>query len=259
MPLPALRLAGALNFRDLGGLPAEDGRALRHGLLFRSEKLSTLTDEDVTVLGRLGLQTVIDLRSGQERKIHPSRLPDQDRPAVLELDVMAHPTLSGRSLVGVLREDPTTAGAQRMMLALYRAFPAAFAPELPGLFDRLLAESGLPALIHCTAGKDRTGFLAALLLSAAGVPRAVIEADYMATATQSDRVEMHAATTRAVAHWLGDRATVEVVDVLCEVHPSYLAASFEAIEAGWGGLPGYLAAAGVDAARLARLHALLLE
>ncbi len=255
-----MRLVGAMNFRDLGGLPAADGRALRHGLLFRSEKLSTLTDADVTILGRLGLQTVIDLRSGQERDIHPSRLPQQDRPAVLELDVMAHPTLSGRSLVGVLRENPTTAGARQMMLALYRAFPTAFAPVLPALFGRLLAEGGLPALIHCTAGKDRTGFLAALLLSAAGASRAAVEADYMATGTQSDHVEMHAATTRAVSHWLGDRATVEVVDVLCEVDPSYLAASFEAIEAGWGGVARYLAAeAGVDAAGLAGLRKRLLD
>ncbi len=255
-----MRLAGALNFRDLGGLPAEDGGALRHGLLFRSEKLSTLTDEDVAAMGRLGLRTVIDLRSGPERTLHPSRLPHQDRPAVLELDVMAHPTLSGRSLVGVLREDPTTAGARRMMLALYSAFPAAFAPMLPALFGRLLAEGGLPALIHCTAGKDRTGFLAALLLSAAGVAREAVEADYLATGTQSDHVEMHAATTRAVSHWLGDRATVEVVDVLCEVDPTYLAASFEAIEAGWGSVSRYLAEeAGVDAAGLARLRSRLLD
>ncbi len=254
-----MRLVGAMNFRDLGGLPAADGRALRHGLLFRSEKLSALTDADVLGLGQLGLHTVIDLRSGQERRIHPSRLPEQDRPAVLELDVMAHPALSGRSLVGVLRDNPTTAGARQMMLALYRAFPTAFAPELPALFDRLLAVDGLPALIHCTAGKDRTGFLAALLLNAAGVAPAAVEADYMATAAQSDPVEMHAATTRAVAHWLGDRATGEVVDVLCEVRPAYLAASFEAIEAGWGGVGPYLAAeAGIDAAGLARLHARLL-
>ncbi len=255
-----MRLAGALNFRDLGGLPASDGRALKHGQLFRSEKLSTLTDPDVLTLGQLGLRTVIDLRADQERRIHPSRLPHQDRPAVLELDVMAHPTLSGRALLTVLRDNPTKAGAQQMMLALYRGFPAAFAPHLPALFDRLLAPNGLPTLIHCTAGKDRTGFLAALLLTAAGVAPPAVEADYMATETESDRVEMHAATTRTVAHWLGDRATAEVVDVLCEVQPTYLAASFEAIEAAWGSVPRYLAAeAGLDAARLAHLQDLLLK
>ncbi len=251
---PVLRLAGALNFRDLGGLPTADGRRVRPGLLFRSEKLSGLTDEDVAALGGLGLRTVVDLRSGHERKLHPSRLPERDRPAVLELDVMADPVTSGRSLLALLVEQPTPAGARQMMLATYGAFPAVFAPYLAALFDRLLDDDGLPMLMHCTAGKDRTGFLSALLLAALGAERATIEADYLATEAQADRAVLHAATAQAMRRFVGADPDPALIDALCDSDPVYLGASFDAIESGWGGVPPYLAASGIDADRLRRFR-----
>lgn len=182
-----LRLAGAPNARDLAGAAA----AVRPGRLYRASALGRLTDPDVAQLDRVGLRTVIDLRHVSEVKLAPpDRLPDPG-PEVVGLSVYdpEHPVFTYVSAV-MLGEDHGSAyaalaeeGTPAAMVAIYRWFVSS--PTARARFAeavRMLAEPDrLPALVHCSAGKDRTGWLAAIVLTILGVDRPAIEADYLAT------------------------------------------------------------------------------
>ena len=155
-----------------------------------------------------------------------------------------------------LRESLTLVGAREAMIALYVALPVAAAQQLPLLLTRL-AKGRAPALIHCTAGKDRTGFVVALLLAALGVPRAAIVEDYLQssgrwTATVLDASQ---AMVRAYAGELPEAA----VGALMSVDEAYLDASFGMIEERYGGVESYLLAIGATTGELAALRNTLLE
>jgi protein-tyrosine phosphatase len=238
-----LRLQGAPNFRDLGGLPTADGRQVRHGLLYRSQGLSALTGSDLALLDGLGLRLACDLRSHGERRLHPSRWGGER----LEFDIVADVRGGGRSLTEVLREQPDERGAEQMMLAVYRALPRAFESVLPRLCRRLLAADGLPAVIHCTAGKDRTGFAAAMLLGMLGVTAEAIEADYLRSLQMIDRLSLETSTAQVMALFMGCEPEPAAMRAITTVRPEYLRAAFEAIETGYGSLQAYLGeACGLD-------------
>ena len=167
------RLEGAPNFRDLGGYHTRDGSRVRRGQLFRSQSLAYLTDADVDALHDLGVQLVCDLRSDGERRRSPNRLHPQFDGERLEIGIDADLRANGNPFLAAIASDPTPAAARRVMLSIYSDLPNAFAVIWPHLIDGLLERERLPALIHCTAGKDRTGFACALLLLALAraVPR----------------------------------------------------------------------------------------
>lgn len=139
------------------------------------------------------------------------------------------------------------------MLGVYRELPRAAVPHLSRIFARL-ADGDLPVLIHCTAGKDRTGFVCAMILSALGVETDAIMADYLATNDRiSDRVR--AATARFAGENLRRDVPGHALDTLVSVAPEYLAASLEAIDESFGSADSYLEhEVGLDPARLRALH-----
>lgn len=173
-------LHGALNFRDVGGFFAADGRKVRRGVLFRSDALSRLTDEDLRTIDRLGLQTIVDLRTAQERSSEPDRLPPGSSVRCVHLP-MRDPTIPDSRLRLLVRL--AYHGASTDFDALLRKHYAAFAfqcTDSVGALMRLLADqASLPALVHCTAGKDRTGFTMAVLLLSLGVPAEDVLADHV--------------------------------------------------------------------------------
>jgi protein-tyrosine phosphatase len=171
-------LAGCSNLRDLGGYRAADGRRVRFGLVFRSAALSALTEEDLVTFGGLGLRTVCDLRGEDERAHAPSRLP-QPAPEMVSLPI--EPTV-GASLRDILETGKATGEDVLTLLGrAYSAYATAQLPRYRALLDLLAQPGRLPLLFHCSAGKDRTGFGAAILLTALGIPRQVIIEDYLAT------------------------------------------------------------------------------
>src|SRR5947208_4495734 len=192
-----LGLNGAPNARDLGGLPVADGRTVRPGLVFRAQALGRLSDDDVAVLASLGLTDLLDLRHGSEIELAPpDRLPAGPQVAHIPIFDPAHPVFTYVSAV-LLGHDLSryaqlaVEGTPGAMLAIYRWFVsaplarAAFATAL----RRIAAASG-PLLYHCSAGKDRTGWLSALVLGALGADRATITEDYLLTKEVSaERVE----------------------------------------------------------------------
>lgn len=240
----SLGLAGATNFRDLGGYPGSQGRPVRWRRLFRSNHLGHLTAEDHTTLGALGLRHVVDFRSPAEvAQAAPGLVPGAT------LHALPIEPAIGAQLRARLDDPsgPTASETAALMRALYGDFVRAHADRFRSLFQHLL-EADAPLVFHCSAGKDRTGLAAALVLSALGVPRTVVEADYLLT-NRLWRLE------RA-----GQPFPEPVVAVLESADLAFLDAAFDTISTEFGGMDAFLQQRmGLDATRRAALEARYLE
>lgn len=173
-------LQGALNFRDVGGLVAANGQRVRRGLLFRADSLAELTDADLVAVERLGLRTVVDLRTTRERARHPDRLPPGVNPNCIHLPMgdraLQRPTL--RQLAWMLAHA-SSLDADALLRRQYAALATECAASVGTLLSCLSDPENLPALVHCTVGKDRTGFTMAVLLLTLGVAHDDVIADHL--------------------------------------------------------------------------------
>lgn len=239
-----LALHGSTNFRDLGGYAGRDGRSVRWRRLFRSDHLGELTPQDVATLSGMGLARVCDFRGAQERMAHACVLPGV---AVHALAI--EPTVvQGMQSLLAAGQVLTVQATVELMQQTYRDFVLDNTPRFAQLFAELLLDD-TPLVFHCTAGKDRTGFAAALILSALGVPRAVVMQDYLLT---NDFYRQ----PRAASGF----ASQEVLDVLWKVQPGFLEAALQTVEARHGSLEHYLEKdLGLGRAQRQRLEQLYLE
>jgi protein-tyrosine phosphatase len=254
---PSLALSGATNFRSLGGLPAADGRRIRAHALMRADRLAGLSRQDWEQLARAGLATICDLRSEAERVEHPNRVPEGFGACQLNCEV-DNDLRADPSLARLMLEDPTARGAERVMVAIYRRFPGYMGPTLTRVVDRLL-EGGAPMLVHCSAGKDRTGFVVAMLLHALEVPEELIREDYLASRRWPGAVDHRPALAARLGRFMPPSELEAAVDAVIDVREAYLDAAMDALRRQHGTVPRYLeAAAGLDAARLEVLRARLL-
>jgi len=243
-PARHLNLSGASNFRDLGGYPTRDGRMVRWRQIFRSNHLGHLTDDDVAVVRGLGVKSAFDFRGLEERAAALCGM----------TDVTVHSLPVEPTVVAALRAIAatgtrlSTADATEVMRDSYRSYVQQNTPRFRMLFAHLLEDSA-PLVIHCTAGKDRTGFACALILHTLGVPDEVISEDYLLT-NRFYRRDPASSTD------LPD----DVKQVLGSVQASFLAAAFEAIDADYGNLEIYLRdGLGLGSPERARLEARYLE
>ncbi|WJR75242.1 tyrosine-protein phosphatase [Bradyrhizobium sp. NP1] len=243
-PVRHLQLEGASNFRDLGGYAAHDGRRVRWRQIFRSNHLGHVTDADITVLRALKLKSAFDFRGVEERasavcgirEIAVHSLPIEPTVvASLRSRAASGRALSPRDAVEVMRDS-------------YRNYVRNNTVSFRALFAHLLDDQA-PLVIHCSAGKDRTGFACALILHALGVGEAAIAEDYLLT-NRFYRRDPNASTD------LPD----EVRQVLGSVDASFLAAGFEAITELYGDLESYfLNGLGLGTGEHAELRARYLE
>jgi protein-tyrosine phosphatase len=176
-----LPVEGTLNLRDVGGYATTDGRRVRLGRLFRSDHLNTVTDAGFDVLATLGLRTVLDLRLPSERERQPSRLPTGIE--VRHVNPLGAAGAAQSEVLEDIKAKRLTRFTEDDVADLYRTMLA----EAPEMFSAVVHVAGtpaeLPALFHCTAGKDRTGLAAAILLRVLGVSDAVIIEDFELTNT----------------------------------------------------------------------------
>ena len=220
-----LNLAGASNFRDLGGYPTADGRTVRWRQIFRSNHLGHLTDGDVAVLRELGVRSAFDFRGTEERTAALCGMPEI---SVHSLPV--EPTVVAALRAIMAAGTPlSTDHAVEVMRGSYSGYVQNNTPHFRTLFAHLLEEDRAPLVIHCTAGKDRTGFACALILHTLGVSEDIISEDYLLTNRFYRRDPNHSSD-------LPD----DIKQVLGSVQTSFLAAAFEAINADYGDRETYL-------------------
>lgn len=170
-----VHLEGGTNFRDVGGYRTLGGGQVRWRRVYRSGALHRLTEADLATLDGLGLRTVYDLRADEERRVNPSILPAEVAIDRLPIGGAAAKT---RELTDLLSEGRMAELPDDFLERIYESMAEAAAPMFGRLLGGLAEPGGTPALIHCTAGKDRTGMCIALLLSALGVSESDILDDY---------------------------------------------------------------------------------
>ncbi|HEY1706920.1 MAG TPA: tyrosine-protein phosphatase [Rhizomicrobium sp.] len=223
----SLHLLSAANFRDVGGYRTKDGRWVRMGLAYRSNALNQLTDADLARASALGIKIVCDLRMDDERRSGPD--PVLGHATEISDNVMAdRQVAAGRGSV-----SPARSAVKRMQDA-YRDFVSLPSAQrgYHDLFERLSNSENLPTVFHCTAGKDRTGWAQAVLLTILGVPRDVILEDYVLTDHYLEpQIASVENTLRSVA------ATAKVI---MRADPSYLRAAFQEVDRRFGSFDNYL-------------------
>jgi protein-tyrosine phosphatase len=246
-------LSGSTAFRDLGGAPTIDGRRVTCGRLFRADALSGLDAQDRMTLNRLNLRLVCDLRSGSERKSKPCLDWLDPAPRRLHLELSAGLVTATLPFLERLRRAPDPDAARGLMETTYAQLPRSAAPFLAQLFESLVAGEW-PLLVHCTAGKDRTGFTVAMILEALDVEPDFIRDDYL-RGSGRDPLEAEQPSTHMMDALIGRLLTDEESRFVHAVHGSYLDAAHAAIARDWGHPLAYLErAAGLDASRRATLR-----
>jgi len=244
----SIPLANASNLRDIGGWPTIEGRRVRAGLVFRAPALVELSPEDKASVAALGLRTVADFRGRSERAHNPVHIG-----GARNISLPIEPSV-GAGLKDILRTGELTGHFTRddlmeLLRDAYRAYALESFDQYRTLFALLLQDDGLPLLLHCSAGKDRTGFGSALLLTAVGVPWEQVMQDYLAT---------NRLWRREIARNFS--LPGDLADVLLGAHETLLTAAFDAIRQVHGSIDAYLAGPiGLDAPARARLAQLLLE
>jgi protein-tyrosine phosphatase len=239
-------LEGARNFRDFGGYVTEDGEQVLWGKLFRSNQPAGMTSADYSEVASLQLATVVDFRTAEEREAAQTEWQGNPAPQFVLLPMgstEAFVELDAQVAAAIEAEDIDA--LRKAAVEVYRRMPIEYAGELGVLLRSLASDQSLPIMMHCHAGKDRTGLSAALILSLLGVSRETIMADYLYSNDRmlSDGVE---------------RTAIE--KVYWGVEEDWLRASFEGIEAHYGSLDRYFEVAlGIDAATRARIRKNLVQ
>lgn len=233
-----LPFQGAHNFRDMGGYKNTDGQVVKWGKLYRSDRLSDITDDDLQFINRLSLRHIVDLRSKGERMSSPSRTTDHKTIVTQLIPIFEEATsvddlwreISAGRLLGKNLHDAMV-NANRNFIRLHNDAFRTF-------MEFIAVEENAPLMFHCMAGKDRTGFGAAVILTLLGVPFETVMEDYLLTNTNlavnaQARYEDMKRRTKATASF-------ENLKPILGVHEDYLITAFATIDADYGSFDDYL-------------------
>jgi len=246
-----INLQGAVNFRDLGGYTTKDGHHVKWGKLYRSADMSKLTDTDLAELKKLNIAYDVDLRGTEESKEAPDRINPNT-------DYILCPAGSDEANNNLMKRLATAKGNQGdSLIVAYYSNTAPLAARYKPFFDKLLTMPDDKSLVfHCTAGKDRTGIGAALLLYSLGVPYNTLMSDYLAS-NYYRAAENQTKTKQMVLFMHIDEGVAK--DVL-SVKKQYLDATFAAITKQYGSVDSFLLGpVGLDAAKISVLKKKFLQ
>jgi protein-tyrosine phosphatase len=244
-PGQSIGIASVPNFRDLGGWPTHNGGRVRRRLLYRSTQLHQLAGADMTAFAALGIRSVYDLRTENERSAQPDRLPPGTEHVVV--DVFKDSVDAAPAQLFSVMSDPKA--AEEMLgdgkgLTLFEAgyreivsLPGAGA-EYGRMFTDLTREKHRPALFHCTTGKDRTGWAAASMLMLLGVSDELVMREYLLTNT-----ELLPAEQPAIDRFQAMGGNPDLIRPVVGVAPEYLMAALDEMRAKYGTIEGYFSEA----------------
>ncbi len=246
-PARHIPLEGAHNVRDLGGYESCFGGTVRWGRLYRADRLDALTPADLETIAGLGLAAVYDLRTMEERTEFPDAVPSVHVPIFADL-----PARSNVADFGSLVDHD---GGVRFMTEMCSNMVRNASRQIGAILFTLADASRSPMMFHCTAGKDRTGIVAALLLETLGVDREVVLDDFELT-EQFHRPELSAAV---IERFVDRGFPAEAVTGLLRAPRSMMTAALEVLDDEFGGIDRYLIErGGLDADALVAIRRLLL-
>ncbi|MCU4677617.1 tyrosine-protein phosphatase [Catenovulum sp. 2E275] len=234
-----LPLEGGSNFRDIGGYKTEDGKSVKKGLLFRSAAMSSLTEQDQKYLAKFDFDTVVDLRTNEERQLFPDHWVEGTDINYYSYDY------SFKQMMG----DPKNL-AKFDLAEMYAGIAYSIKPQLQAYFDFAL-NGKAPVVVHCSAGSDRTGVASALMLEALGVPRPQIFQDYVLTAeyrnplVEVGNVDLQAESktndfAKVMLHFTKGKDPAEVKPLFTDGGYPLLALVFQRIEKDYGSINAFM-------------------
>lgn len=238
-------MEGTPNFRDLGGYPTRCGRTVRYGKLFRSGVLSALSSSDLELMQALNIATICDFRRHEEVERDPTRLPPQSPPKIVHIPI--DPGSRG-SFFEQLAESDTIASSNEQfdmadfMVSINRAFALEHHESFKAMLNQIAAlEDDAGLLFHCSAGKDRTGFGAALILACLNVDRETIVEDYLLTGTYFQPDSESKRLTEKYAQYGFADVDPMIIRPMLEVRAEYIGEAFRAIDEHYASIDSYLA------------------
>jgi protein-tyrosine phosphatase len=264
-----IKLKGSQNTRDIGGYETDIGQRVRWGKVFRSDNLSRLMPEDFQRLESMGLKTVIDLRTTREVEKAPTVWQGDNPPEIFHYAI-------GKSDGEWVREQSQLIRKGRfkpsdtldLYVKAYELLPTVGQESYQNLLELLLDESNWPLLIHCTAGKDRTGIAVALIFEILGVDRKTIMEDYLLTnevartwEQASKLADQHASKRTSTGSFMNSFRPpgADAWFPLVGVAPEMLNGFYERVEEDYGSVDAYIASLGVDHVQREKLKRVLTE
>ncbi len=229
-----LPLSSVYNVRDMGGYTGAEGKKVQWGKAYRSGDLNTLSDCDMEYLNDLGIRTFVDFRDDKERTHAPDRRP----PCVENVHELPIQVGNLQTIKELLEKDP-----EQFLSHANRALVQDFSDVYRAFFAILMADESAPVLFHCSAGKDRAGFAAAMFLSALGVDRETVIADYLLSGKYIQ------------GKYDRELQSYPALEPLFQTRREYLTAGLDTIDQDFGGIDNYLTEVlEVDLDKMRRLY-----
>ena len=231
-----LKIPGVSNYRDLGGYQTLDGLTVKWGQLYRSGHLTNLTSRGLDIISDFDLYAIINFRSNFESARQPKRV--LVGPKLIHLPIMDQ---ANREMSKEIRERIQNKNydgfiPDRLILKSYQQFPTDFNPAFRTFLHTVRDAGGKPVLWHCTAGKDRTGYAAAILLRLLGVDQSVIYQDYLLSNQYVNPINRQVLAAIIARGYKAYR----MIRPMMSVQQKWLMASFESIEKEWGSFEAYV-------------------
>ncbi|HEY9152791.1 MAG TPA: tyrosine-protein phosphatase [Anaerolineales bacterium] len=253
-----LEFSGMKNFRDLGGYHTLDGRSIRWGKLYRSDHLHKMTEVDLKNLSSLDLDRIIDFRAEHEIEEEPDRIPANTNIRWIGIPILDSSTkIWHDSRDELMKDNLKNIDPAKFLIETNIEMVTRFTPQMKQFIQELLSANGRPVLFHCAAGKDRTGYAAALILRILGVPPERVIEDYLL----SNEYYLSAYSWNLFVMTLikGKRFS-SVVKGFLEVRRAYLAAAFAIIDSEFGTFEKYVSnGLGLTGQDIEHLRSLYLE
>ena len=239
-----LPIAGMPNFADLGGIATTDGRSVKWGMIYRSGELSELSDADLTYIENLNLKTIVDFRFQEEKNEAPDRIPEG-------VDTIPIPVVDGSYDVQTITQwlfNGDSEAFDTMLIHVNRVLATEEQDNFKEFFNHI--EKGETLLFHCTKGKDRAGFAAAMFLSALGVDRETVIDNYLKSNDYLSEI-----TEQTIQYVSSKGLDGELLRPILEVKAEYLQTAFDIIDNEYGGIDNYLVNnLGIDVEKLKMLY-----